>query len=132
MNLKKLLEEMIKRDASDLFCRAGSPPRLRIDGKIVTIEDSSLSVDEMLKVVEELTTPAQREKLKVLLDIDFAFFSQEFDRRLRVSIFIQRNWPAFVIRNVRKTISSFEEDPDALLRHLEDGLAHGRKADRAV
>ena len=109
MDLKRLLEEMIKQDASDLFCRAGSPPRLRIDGKITAMGDTSLSVDEVVKAVEELTTPAQREKLKEFLDIDFAFFSQEFDRRLRVSVFIQRNWPAFVIRNVRNTISSFEE-----------------------
>ena len=109
MDLKRLLEEMIKQDASDLFCRAGSPPRLRIDGKITAMGDTSLSVDEVVKAVEELTTPAQREKLKEFLDIDFAFFSQEFGRRLRVSVFIQRNWPAFVIRNVRNTISSFEE-----------------------
>jgi twitching motility protein PilT len=109
MKIKKLLEEIVKRDASDLFCRAGSPPCLRIDGHITALGEDTLAVDDVVKAVEEITTPEQREKLKNNLDIDFALFSQELDRRLRVSIFMQRNSPAFVIRNIRNTIANFEE-----------------------
>lgn len=109
MSIKKLLEEMVKVDASDLFCRSGSPPRLRIDGKITVLGKTILSVDDMAKAIEELTTPAQREFLKNNLDIDFALYLEEFERRFRISIFMQRNWPALVIRNVRNVIATFEE-----------------------
>jgi len=109
MEIKKLLEEMVKQDASDLFCRAGSPPRLRVDGHITAVGDEELSVDDVIKAVEEVTTKEQRAKLKENMDIDFALFSEELQRRLRVSIFMQRNWPAFVIRNIRNTIANFEE-----------------------
>jgi twitching motility protein PilT len=109
MKIKKLLEEMVKRDASDLFCRSGSPPRLRVDGHITALGEDAFTVDDVAKAVEEITTPEQREKLKNDLDIDFALFSQELNRRLRVSVFMQRNSPAFVIRNIRNTIANFEE-----------------------
>lgn len=109
MEVKQLLREMVKQDASDLFCRAGSTPRLRVDGHIIALGQAVLTADEVVKGVEEITTPKQREQLKERLDIDFAFYSEELDRRLRVSIFRQRNWPAFVIRNVRNVIANFEE-----------------------
>jgi twitching motility protein PilT len=43
------------------------------------------------------------------MDIDFALYSPELDRRFRISIFMQRNCPSVVIRNVRSTIQTFAE-----------------------
>ena len=120
MNIKELLKKMIDENASDLFYRAGGPPRLRIDGRIVTVKDKALSIDEVAKVTEELTTPAQREIFKKNLDIDFALYIEELQRRFRVSIFMQRNWPSIVIRSVRNVIQSFEELelPEEVLKKL--------------
>lgn len=109
MNIKQLLAEMIARDASDLFFRAGSVPYLRIDGKVMPLGDKPSSLDDVVKATEELTVSKQREIFKANLDIDFAIYLEEFDRRFRVSIFMQRNWPSVVIRNVRNYISNFEE-----------------------
>ena len=109
MQIKELLEQMVKQDASDLFCRAGSPPRLRIDGHIVALGEDILTTEAVAEAIEGITSPEQRKLLKENLDIDFGFYSQVFDKRLRVSIFMQRNYPAFVIRNVRSNIAGFEE-----------------------
>lgn len=109
MTIKELLKEMVARDASDLFYRAGGIPRIRIDGQVVALGDKALSVDDVIKASEELTTVKQREAFKNNLDIDFAFYSEELQRRFRVSIFTQRNWPSIVIRNVYNVILSFEE-----------------------
>lgn len=109
MNIKTLMKEMVEKDASDLFFRAGGIPRLRIDGEIVSVGDKTLSVDDVVKATEELTTPKQRETFKSELDIDFGLYLEDFNRRFRVSIFMQRNWPSIVMRNVRNVISTFEE-----------------------
>ncbi len=109
MSIKKLLQEMVAQEASDLFCRAGSSARLRIDGGVRALDDKVLSEGDLIKATEELTTPQQREIFKKNLDIDFAFYSEELERRFRVSIFIQRNSPSMVIRNVRNVIGTFEE-----------------------
>ncbi|MDP2940654.1 MAG: type IV pili twitching motility protein PilT, partial [Candidatus Omnitrophota bacterium] len=109
MAVKDLLKQMIERKASDLFYRAGGTPRLRIDGKLVDADDKVLSVEQVEKAAEELTTPQQRDELKRSLDIDFALYLKEFSYRFRVSIFMQRNWPSIVIRSVKDTIQTFEE-----------------------
>ncbi len=109
MNIKQLIKEMVDTQASDLFYRAGGPARLRLDGKIVTRGDGELSLDDVVKATEEITTAEQREELKKSMDIDFALYLEEFNQRFRVSVFMQRNWPSIVIRNVRNYFSSFDE-----------------------
>lgn len=120
MNIKQLLAEMVKLDASDLFCRAGGLPHLRVDGKVIAIGNTELTLDDVIKITEEITTPKQREDFKKNFDIDFALYLEEFKRRFRVSIFLQRNWPSIVIRNVRNNVSTFEELnlPGDCLRNL--------------
>ncbi len=109
MTIKELLKEMIERDASDLFYRAGTAARLRIDGRIVNAGEAALTINEVNQAVEEITTPSQRENFKNNSDIDFALFLDEFKRRFRVSIFVQRNSPSIVIRNVRNSTANFSE-----------------------
>ena len=109
MDIKDLLKRMVKEDASDLFFRAGGAPRFRKDGKVSIIDDKALSLEDVSRAVEALTTPRQREDLKTALDIDFAFYMEEIGRRFRVSIFFQRNWPSIVIRNIRSSTQSFED-----------------------
>jgi twitching motility protein PilT len=109
MNIKQLLKEMSDRNASDLFFRAGGPVRFKIDGSLVSLNDKKLTLEDVLKAVEELTTPKQREDFKQKLDLAFAVYIEELDLRFRVSIFMQKNWPSIVIRKVCKTVQTFEE-----------------------
>lgn len=109
MSIKKLLKEMVEKNASDLFYRAGGAPRLRIDGKVMAADEAALSVEEVVRATEELTSLEQRDVFKKTLDIDFALYLPEFDRRFRINIFMQRNWPSIVIRNVNKVTQTFEE-----------------------
>ena len=109
MTIKEMLKIMVEKGGSDLFYRAGGYPRLRLDGKVGSLSDKTLLLDDVFKAVEEITTSQQRERLKQKLDIDFALYLEEFGHRFRVSIFMQRNWPSIVIRNVRSSTQTFEE-----------------------
>lgn len=109
MGIKELLKRMVEQNASDLFYRAGGVARLRIGGKVIPVDDQVLSVDMVLQATEQLTTPQQREIFKKALDVDFALYSDELDRRFRVNIFMQRNWPSIVIRCINRVIQGFEE-----------------------
>jgi twitching motility protein PilT len=109
MDIKKLMQEMVDRDASDLFFRAGGMPRLRIDGKVVLMDTKILSLEDVIFAMEQLANTKQCETFRNKLDVDFAVYLAGFNRRFRVSIFTQRNWPSIVIRNVRSSIASFEE-----------------------
>jgi pilus retraction protein PilT len=109
MSIKKYLKLMAEKDASDLFYRTGTGVRMRIDGSIVKIDKESLSLDTVQKAVNELTSDKQKEYFRNNHDVDFAHYSEELKRRFRVSIFMQRNTPSIVIRNLNRDIKSFEE-----------------------
>jgi twitching motility protein PilT len=115
MPIKNLLKEMVDKNASDLFYRPGGVARMRIDGRVVPVDGKALSVDDVVKATEELTSPQQRKvfnkKLDIdfALDVDFALYIPELSHRFRVSIFMQRNWPSIVVRSVRDATQSFEE-----------------------
>lgn len=123
MSIKKLLEEMIKKDASDLFYRAGGIPHLRVCGKIVSAGDQPVTIEDVSRAVDELATPKHKEIFKAERDTDFAIYLEEFKRRFRVSIFIQRNSPSLVIRNISPNIKTFEELklPVEVLKTLSSG-----------
>ncbi|MDO8661800.1 MAG: PilT/PilU family type 4a pilus ATPase [Candidatus Omnitrophota bacterium] len=109
MSIKQLMREMSICNASDLFYRAGGKARLRIDGKLAPAGEKTLTIDDVIKAAEEITTIKQREFLKNNLDVDFALYMEEVGLRFRVSIFMQRNWPSIAIRRVNNTAQTFEE-----------------------
>jgi len=115
MNIFEFMKEMVTRNASDLFFRAGGLPHLRIDGRLVPCGDVPLSVEDVMKATDDLTSAEQRERFKRKLDVDFALdvdftlYLKDLSHRFRVSIFMQRNWPSIVVRNIRNTSATFEE-----------------------
>lgn len=109
MEIRLLLKDMVDKAASDLFYRAGGRPRMRIDGKLAIVGDELLTVDDVVRAAEELTTLKQREDFKNNLDVDFTVYIKELDTRFRVSIFMQRNWPSLVIRRVNNATQTFKD-----------------------
>jgi pilus retraction protein PilT len=109
MEIKKYLKLMIEKNASDMFYRAGANIRMRIDGKVVVIDERIVSLDEVKDAVKDLTSNELRDFFQNNLDVDFGLYVPEIDNRFRISVFMQRNWPAMVIRNISRDIRTFEE-----------------------
>ncbi len=103
------LKLMVEKNASDMFYRAGGNVRMRIDGKVVTVDERIINLDEVNDSVKQLTSDELRDFFKRNLDVDFGIYIQELQHRFRVSIFMQRNWPTLVIRNIRSEVQTFEE-----------------------
>lgn len=109
MEITKYLKMMIERDASDMFYRAGMSVRMRIHGEVVVVDEKVVTLDEVTTAVKELTSSELRDFFQKNLDVDFGMYIPDLGRRFRVSVFMQRNWPAMVIRNIRPAPESFEE-----------------------
>lgn len=109
MEIRRYLKLMVEKNASDMFYRAGANMRMRIDGKVVTVDERMISLDEVNESVKQLTSNELRDFFQKNLDVDFGVYIPELDHRFRVSIFMQRNWPSLVIRNIRSEVQSFEE-----------------------
>ncbi|MBM3244694.1 MAG: PilT/PilU family type 4a pilus ATPase [Candidatus Omnitrophica bacterium] len=109
MKIKELIQEMLRVNASDLFYRAGGTPHLRIDGKVIEVSKEVLTLDDVFNAIDELTVARQKEVFKNTSDVDFAVYLEGFKHRFRVSIFMQRNSPSIIMRNVRTATQTFEE-----------------------
>ena len=108
MTIKDLFRLMVKMGASDLFCRVGGVPRMRVNGRIVPIESPTLTIDDLKRLVAELANDQRRETLQKDLDIDFGLYFEELDCRFRVSIFIQRSTPSIVVRWISNKDHTFK------------------------
>lgn len=109
MDIKGYLKLMVEKNASDMFYRVGGNVRMRIDGKVVTVDDRIVSLDEVNNSVKELASNELRDFFKRNLDVDFGVYIPELQHRFRISIFMQRNWPSLVIRNIHSEVQTFEE-----------------------
>ena len=109
MKMKDFFLMMVERQASDLFLRAESSPRLRIEGRLSIIEHPPVSLEDMWRFTKELLpSEEQRKKLEQEMDSDFAL-SLEGVGRFRINIFLQRGTPAMVVRYIKDTIGTFEQ-----------------------
>jgi twitching motility protein PilT len=109
LSLRALLEEMMKRGASDLHITAGEKPKLRIDGKLVDAGfDRSLAPKDTLQVVYSVLTDTQKKRFETEDDLDFSFGIQNL-ARFRGNAYRQRGCAAMAIRLIPFNIRSFDD-----------------------
>ncbi len=117
-DIKKLLKLMVKEEASDLHLKAGSPPIIRKDGRLVKLQEPPYSPEDMKIVVQELMTKEQREKFVREKEIDFAISIMGL-ARFRVNIFMQRGSIALAMRTIPILTKSIDElDLPTVLKEL--------------
>jgi twitching motility protein PilT len=103
------LQALWSEGGSDLLLSAGSPPRIRVDGKLRPIEGvANLTGERIDEIGQPLLTDGQRMIFAEQLDVDFAF-SWGDKARIRGSIFTARGQTALALRVIPSRIPSFEE-----------------------
>ena len=65
-----LLKTMIEKGASDLHITTGSPPRIRVDGKLVPLNDPQLTPVETKSLCYSILTDAQKHKFEENSELD--------------------------------------------------------------
>lgn len=109
VSLRALLEEMIKRGASDLHLTAGERPKLRIDGKITNAHtDHMLSAKDTLQLAYSILTETQKKRFETESELDFSFGIQNLSR-FRGNVYRQRGCVAVAIRQIPFNIRSLDE-----------------------
>ena len=103
------LQILWDQGGSDLLLSAGSPPRIRVDGKLRPIDGAQILTGEQIdQIGKPLLTDGQRTIFDEQLDVDFAF-SWGDKARIRGSIFTARGQTALALRVIPTRIPSFED-----------------------
>jgi twitching motility protein PilT len=108
MNIRAVLEKMIAARASDLHLKAGTPPVVRVDGILYTLDEPAPSAQELKEVCHQLLNDEQRLYFSTHSEIDFAFGVSGL-ARFRANIFMQRGTPALAMRHVPVEVPTLED-----------------------
>ena len=107
-NLHQLLKAMVEKGASDLHVTTGSPPQLRIDGKLVPLKTPPLSPVDTKQLSYSILTDAQKHKFEEDSELDLSFGVKGLSR-FRANIFMQRGAVAGAFRTIPFKILTFQE-----------------------
>lgn len=103
------LDALWSQGGTDLLLSGGSPPRIRVDGKLRPLANAEiLSGDQVMRIAMQLLTPGQRETFEEFQDVDFAF-SWGDRARIRGSAFTQRGQAALALRVIPAKIPAYED-----------------------
>jgi twitching motility protein PilT len=107
-NLHQLLKAMVEKGASDLHITTGSPPQLRIDGKLVPLKTNPLTPVETKQLCYSILTDAQKHRFEEETELDLSFGVKSLSR-FRANVFLQRGAVAGAFRTIPFKILTFAE-----------------------
>jgi twitching motility protein PilT len=109
VEMHRLLESLVSREASDLHIASGSPPRFRIDGALVPLSGAEpLTPPETERMAYSLLSEAQRRHFEEHQELDFAFGIEDLGR-FRCNLYRDRGAVAVAIRGLPHRVRSFDE-----------------------
>lgn len=109
VRIETLLEECVRRNASDLHIQVGLPPILRIDGALMPIAGMSVLTEDLVqKLVFATLDSEQREILAKDKEFDYSFAFGNM-ARFRVNAFQERGNLAAAFRLIPNKMPSLAE-----------------------
>jgi len=99
LNFKAVLQEMIRRNGSDLHLKVGRPPTIRVDGELLPLEHVPLRPEDLKSLAEQLMTPRQVKQFADEKECDFAIGVPGIGR-FRVNVYQQRGSLCYAMRAI--------------------------------
>lgn len=105
--MKRILQLMADKNASDVYLSPGSPATVRIEGHCVPVNRQPLPYDAPLQLLSEIVSPKQLEELQTTGELNVAVALQGIGS-FRISGMRQRGSYAAVIRYISFTIPQID------------------------
>jgi len=108
VSLRELLEQMVQMGASDLHLTVGSPPVVRVDGKLQRMQHDILNAEIIKKIAYSMLSEKQKLKFEQNWELDFSFGIESMSR-FRANVYMQRGNIAVALRQIPYKIKTFDE-----------------------
>ncbi|MFQ5492096.1 MAG: type IV pilus twitching motility protein PilT [Phycisphaerae bacterium] len=108
IHIDRLLETVIKQDASDLHLTVGRPPVIRMHGHLRNLETKTLTPDDTVALMKSITPERGQQEIQEEGGTDFGFAFGD-KGRFRVAVFRQKGNLALVLRLIPFRILTFEQ-----------------------
>jgi len=107
MDITELLILTREREASDLHLTVGTPPSLRIHGKLVRLDYPPLTATSLHEMLYDVLTDEHKARFEDTHDLDLSLELQNVGR-FRVNVFVQRLGEAAVFRLIPTALRSLD------------------------
>jgi len=108
VDVKTLLEFMVRQNISDIHLKADSAPLIRLNGRLVASDQPPLTPDLVKELAYSLMSEAQQRRFEDEGELDFAYALGKISR-FRVNVYKQKNTLALSLRVIPLAIKTFEE-----------------------
>ncbi len=108
MNIRELLNIMVKQNSSDIYITVDSPPMFRTEGITRPYGEKQVTNAQAEEIAASIMTEKQRIKFAESLEMNLALYYPELGR-FRVNIMRQKGCTALVIRQIKMEISTIDE-----------------------
>ena len=108
VTMHELMDEAVKRRASDIHITAGLPPLLRVDGRLQPLDYEPLNPNECQRLIYDLLTDRQISDFESRHELDLSYGVSNLGR-FRVNVYMQRGAVGAALRLIPSTIPSTEE-----------------------
>ncbi|MBC24631.1 MAG: type IV pili twitching motility protein PilT [Phycisphaerae bacterium] len=108
IQIDRLLETVIRQDASDLHLSVGRPPTLRLSGKLRSLQTKVLDSDDMVALMKSITPERAQQELQEEGSCDYGFAYGD-KARFRVAVFRQRGDISIALRLIPDELLTFEQ-----------------------
>jgi twitching motility protein PilT len=106
--VEKLLQAVVKLNASDLHMTVGLPPTLRIHGRLRPLDTAPCTPDDTVGVLKSIAPEKNQQELQEVGTTDFGFAFKDA-ARFRVAAFKQKGCVAIVMRQIPRKLMTFDE-----------------------
>ncbi len=108
LNIQKLLEGVIRVNASDLHLKVGGPPMIRINGHLHPVEHPQLTAEDTELANNTMMPERCRPQLDTNGTVDYSY-GMNINDRFRVNCYHQRGAKSLAIRKIVSKKSTFED-----------------------
>ncbi len=102
--LDKILLAVSRTEADDLVLASGRRPYVKRMGVVAPLSASAFSEEQVKAILYPHLTPAQKQRLDALQDVDFSYEVKSQKLRFRVNVFQQLSGLSAVFRRVKNEI----------------------------
>ena len=108
MQINKLLQTVVNKNASDLILTVKAKPMIRLNGRLVALQTRVLTPEDTVNLMKSFTPERNQQELQQVGSSDFGFSFGD-KGRFRVSVFRQRGNIGIVLRLIPFKLLNFDE-----------------------
>ncbi|MFQ5655732.1 MAG: type IV pilus twitching motility protein PilT [Planctomycetota bacterium] len=108
VTIEDLVQQLVERGGSDLHINSGSPPMIRVHGRLVATDTEVIDAEDSRKLIYSILDNEQVLRLEKEMELDMAFGISGLGR-FRANVYFQRGAVGAVFRVIPNEVANLQD-----------------------